>query len=280
MKTTLLVMAAGMGSRFGGLKQMEPVGPNGAGILDYSCYDAKRAGFEKVVFVIRPDIAHDFKARIGNRIAQTMEVAYAFQTLDRLPPGFSVPDGRTKPWGTAHAVLCAKEHIHTPFAVINSDDYYGIEAYGLLHQHLTKEHNPCMVAFALKNTLTENGTVSRGICETKDGYLTKVTEHTALDKNSPFAPDTLVSMNMWGLYPAIFDRLEAGFFQFLKDGGDPLKKEYFLPDVMDQMIQTGDAKISVLKTPDRWYGMTYRADLEQVKQALAKLRKDGFYHNL
>ena len=280
MDTTLLVMAAGMGSRFGGLKQITPIGRNDASILDYSVYDAKKAGFSKVVFIIKKEIEKDFRETVGKRVENKIDVSYVYQELDKLPAGFSVPAGRKKPWGTGHAVLCAREAVKTPFAVINADDFYGQSSYALLHEHLVTEKEICMVGFRLGNTLTENGTVSRGVCQIQDGYLQDVTEHTALDKNSGIPLDTVVSMNMWGFLPVIFDALEEGFVDFLNHLENPEKGEFFLPAVVDGMIKTNGEKVKVLSTEERWFGMTYKEDAQAVAQAVQSLEKRGFYDGM
>lgn len=266
---TLVVLAAGMGSRFGGLKQLQPVGKNGEFILDYSISDAVNAGFNKVVYIIKKEHEEDFRNTIGKRTEKIIKTEYAYQDINDLPDGFSVPDGREKPWGTGHALLCAKDKVTSPFAVINADDYYGTNSMKILADALLDGTPACMVGFKLGNTLSENGTVSRGVCEAKDGYLTKVTEHTALDKNSGIPLDTLVSMNMWGLQPSIFDELEKGFVEFLKNLDNPLKGEYFLPGLIDSMISRGMIEVKMLTTDEKWYGMTYKEELDLVKQALA-----------
>lgn len=284
-KTTLVVMAAGMGSRFGGLKQMEPVGPGGEALLDYSAYDARRAGFDKVVFIIKKDIEHDFRSLVGSRIEKHMDVQYVFQTTDNLPAG------RTKPWGTGHAVLCCRDAVKTPFAVINADDYYGRHAYGNLHAHLVQAEgfDYAMVGFELGKTLTENGTVARGVCEVSDGLLQSITERTKIkdfayteDDGATWIAlpeDTVVSMNLWGFTPTIFDVLEEGFAAFRKEG-DPMKGEYFLPSAVDGLLRAGRATVRVLPNPDRWYGMTYREDLETVRAAIKKMTEDGLYDGI
>ena len=266
---TLVVLAAGMGSRFGGLKQLEPVGENGEFILDYSVSDAVNAGFNKVVYIIKKEHEEDFRNTIGKRTEKIIKTEYAYQDINDLPEGFSVPEGREKPWGTGHALLCARDKVTTPFAVINADDYYGTNSMKILADALIEGVPACMVGFKLGNTLSENGTVSRGVCEEKDGYLTKVTEHTALDKNSGIPLDTLVSMNMWGLQPDIFAELENGFVDFLKNLDNPLKGEYFLPGLIDSMISRGMIEVKMLSTDEKWYGMTYKEELQLVKQALA-----------
>ncbi len=279
-KTTLVIMAAGMGSRFGGLKQITPLGPKGEIILDFSVFDAKKAGFSKAVFIIKKEIEKDFREAAGKRIEKLIDVDYAFQELDKLPGGFSVPEGRTKPWGTGHAVLCAKDKIDTSFAVINADDFYGVTSFQKIHNHLSCGGGTCMVGFRLGNTLTENGTVSRGVCEVCDGSLLSVTEHTALDKNSGIPLDTTVSMNMWGFKKDIFSHLESGFNHFLKEKGNELKSEFFLPFVVDDMIKSGKDKVSVLETDERWYGVTYKEDADLVKAAVRKMIEEGQYNGL
>lgn len=289
-KITLAVMAAGMGSRFGGLKQIEPVGPNGEIIIDFSVYDAKQAGFDKVVFIIKKEIEKDFREVMGKRIEKMIDVDYAFQELDKLPAGYAVPDGRTKPWGTGHAILCAKDLIDTPFAVINADDYYGPYAYQVMAEHL-KSGSPdySMVGFLLENTLTENGTVARGVCEAENGYLKNITERTKI-KDSKYTEDgenwiklpenTIVSMNLWGFDTSIFTYLNQGFDDFCKNRLTEEKSEFFLPSVVDGLIQSGEKKVRVLSTPEKWYGVTYREDKEMVKEAMAKLVAEGKYQGI
>ncbi|MBQ4543167.1 MAG: nucleotidyltransferase [Clostridia bacterium] len=290
-KTTLAVLAAGMGSRFGGLKQIEPLGPNGQVIIDYSVYDAVEAGFNKAVLIIKKEIEHDFREVIGKRIEKMIDVDYAFQELDKVPSWFTVPEERTKPWGTGHAILCAKDVIDTPFAVINSDDYYGKEAYGLLHDFLVKGTDEfCMAGFQLKNTLTDNGTVSRGVCEVgADGKLSSIVERTKIKdckytedgENWVDLPDdTLVSMNMWGYTTKVFDFLEDGFDKFLKENGTIPKSEYFLPLMVDDVIKTGKTSVSVLPTNSRWYGVTYKEDKDSVVKAFKELTDKGMYKGL
>lgn len=279
-KTTLVIMAAGMGSRFGGLKQITPLGPNGEIILDFSIFDAKKAGFSKAVFIIKKEIEKDFREAAGKRIEKLIDVDYAFQELDKLPIGFSVPEGRTKPWGTGHAVLCAKDKIDTSFAVINADDFYGQTSFQKIHNHLALGGGTCMVGYKLGNTLTENGTVSRGVCDVRNGKLISVTEHTALDKNSGIPLDTTVSMNMWGFKKDIFDELESGFETFLKAHGNEQKSEFFLPFVVDDMIKAGRTDVSVLETDERWYGVTYKEDADSVKAAVRKKIEEGLYNGL
>ena len=283
-KTTLVALAAGMGSRFGGLKQMEPVSENGSVLLDFSVFDAEKAGFDKVVFIIKEEMYEDFKKIVGSRI-KNIEVDYVFQELD------SLPDGRTKPWGTGHAILCCKDKVKEPFAVINADDYYGINAYKEIHDYLTtaKGKEFSMVAFDLKNTLTENGTVARGVCEIENGYLKSITERTKIKdfkytENGedwfPLAEDTLVSMNLWGFTPKIFNILEEKFEDFRKNLKDPMKDEFFLPFAVDESIKSGDASVKVFNCKDKWYGMTYRDDIYDVKDAMKKMIEEGYYDGL
>ena len=289
--TTLLVLAAGMGSRFGGLKQIEPLGPDGQILLDYSVFDAKRAGFDKTVFIIKKEIEHDFREVIGKRIEKITDVDYAFQELDKVPDWFEIPKERSKPWGTSHAVLCAEGVVKTPFAVINADDYYGPGAYKDLHKHLTSGSNDyCMSGFVLKNTLTENGTVSRGVCEVNDNNeLISIVERTKINNKRQFTEDgenwvqlpddTLVSMNMWGFPLTVFDALRSGFEEFLKEKGTVEKSEYFLPLTVDAEIKAGK-KVKVFPTSDRWYGVTYKEDKPSVMEALKKLTEQGLYEGL
>lgn len=296
-KPTLVIMAAGMGSRFGGLKQLTPVGPAGELIIDYSIHDALKAGFGKIVFVIKHAIEEDFKEHIGNRIAAIAPVEYVFQELDRLPAGFSVPAGREKPWGTGHAVLCCEGVVDGAFAVINADDYYGREGFRLLAEFLKKpqegdKKHLAMAGYLLKNTLTENGYVSRGVCEIDDnGYLVSLTERTHIElvngkpmfteddgkTYTSLSEDTVVSMNCWA-FPAgslsVFGEL---FAQFLRERGSEMKSEFYLPSVVNYMLETGAADATVLTTPDKWYGMTYSADLPSVRAALADMTKRGIY---
>ncbi|MBQ2718747.1 MAG: NTP transferase domain-containing protein [Clostridia bacterium] len=276
-KTSLVIMAAGMGSRFGGLKQMAPLGPSGQVIIDYSVYDAVRAGFDKVVLIIKKENEADFREVAGKRIERLCDVSYVFQDPTDLPAGFSLPEGRLKPWGTGHAVLSARREIDTPFAVINADDYYGAESYRLIHECLVSDAPECMVGFELGKTLTESGTVSRGVCTIRDGYLESVVEHTALDKNSGLPLDTVVSMNLWGFSPAIMETLERGFAEFLTAMPDPMKSEFYLPAVVDREIRERGARYRVLRTPERWYGVTYREDAEGVRRAIAEMTAAGKY---
>ena len=275
---TLLVMAAGMGSRFGGLKQIEPVGPHGEVILEFSVYDALEAGFDKAVFVIKKAIEHDFREIIGKRIEKMIDVEYAFQELEDIPAPFTVPADRVKPWGTGQAVLAAKKLINSPFAVINADDFYGKGGYKELKKHFETSTETCMVGYKLQNTVSENGTVARGICEVENGYLTGVTEHLAIPADNDFPADTIASMNMFGFMPKLFDELETGFVKFLEEQGKELKSEYLLPRIVDKMIKVDGEKVKVLTTDDKWYGVTYKEDKEGVVNAIADLCAKGLYN--
>ncbi len=284
-KTTLVALAAGMGSRFGGLKQMEPVSEKGSVLLEFSAYDAAASGFDKVVFVIKEAMYEDFKKIVGDKI-KGIEVDYVFQEMD------SLPAGRTKPWGTAHAILCCKDKVKEPFAVINADDYYGKNAYSELHDYLVEAQglDLAMVAFDLKNTLTENGTVARGVCEVENGYLKTITERTKISSDFKYTEDgenwidldrdASVSMNLWGFTTDIFDIIEKQFEEFKKNMKDPLKDEFFLPLVVDYCIKSGEGSVKVFNCKDKWYGMTYREDIASVKEALANMIKEGHYNGL
>lgn len=284
---TLVVMAAGMGSRFGGLKQIEPVGPGGQAIIDFSVYDAKQAGFNKVVFIIKHEIEKDFKEIVGSRIEKMIDVEYAFQELDMLPDGFTCPEDRKKPWGTAHAIYCARDKVNTPFAVINADDYYGKSAYEKMYNHLKEQKGDfCMVGFRLQNTLTENGTVSRGICVVENGHLKSVTERTKIldckytedDENwVELPPDCVVSMNMWGFTPDVFNYIENDLKEFFAEKINVPKVEYYLPTVVSNVIERGQKDVSVLVAEDRWYGVTYKEDKEGVVTALSEKIRNGEY---
>ncbi len=266
-KSTLVIMAAGMGSRFGGLKQLEPVGENGEVILDYSVFDAKRAGFDKVVFIIKKCIEKDFKEFAGDRIARNIEVEYVFQ---------ETPEHRKKPYGTGDAILCAEKAVDTPFAVINADDFYGKDSFVKLKEGLDNYPDYCMVGYKLANTLSENGSVSRGVCDIKDGYLVDVEEHTALTKDSGLDPETIVSMNMWGLRPDIFPELRRQFKAFLATA-DISKDEFYIPKVIAQTVKNGTHKVKVYNTLSKWYGMTYREDKQEVTDAIRKMTEMGIY---
>lgn len=276
-KTTLVVMAAGMGSRFGGLKQMAPLGPSGQVIMDYSVYDAVRAGFDRAVLIVKRENEADFREVVGRRIERMLDVAYVYQEPTDLPAGYTLPAGRVKPWGTGHAVLAARGEVTTPFAVINADDYYGAESYRLMHECLVSDSPYAMVGFELGKTLTEIGTVSRGVCTVEGGYLRGVVEHTALDASCGLPMDTIVSMNLWGFGTEIFSALEEGFCSFLAGMPDPLKSEYYLPAVVDREIRERGARYRVMKTPERWYGVTYREDADAVREAFARMTAEGKY---
>ncbi|MBE6787491.1 MAG: nucleotidyltransferase [Ruminococcaceae bacterium] len=289
---TLVVMAAGMGSRFGGLKQIEPVGRNGEAILDFSVYDAIEAGFTKVVFVIKHAIEKDFKEFVGKRIENKIKVEYVFQEIDILPEGFTCPANREKPWGTAHAILCCKDVVKEPFAVINADDFYGKSAFLKIADYLQNEKaNYCMVGFRLVNTLTENGHVSRGVCEIDNhSCLTKVTERTKIincnyteDDGKTWealSPDTVVSMNLWGFMPDIFGYIESGFKEFLNQKINVPKSEYYLPSVVSSLIEKGEKQVKVLVAEDKWYGVTYKEDKESVVNAIGAMIDAGLYNNI
>lgn len=293
MKTTLLIMAAGLGSRYGGNKQIDHIGPHGEILLEYSIYDAMAAGFDKVVFVIKRSMADTFRELIGDKIAKKVEVAYAYQEYDSLPDGFVPPEGRTKPYGTVHAVLVAKDLIHEPFAVINADDYYGKEAFVQLHSFL-QGYTPAepgklsMAGFVLKNTLSDNGAVTRGICQMNDQhYLTGVLETSGIEKTAEGAAaggktidvESLVSMNMWGLTPEFVNLLDAGFVEFFEKAApaNPLKAEYLLPIYIDELLHADKVSVKVLPTHDKWFGVTYAEDKQIVIDSFAKLVADGVY---
>ena len=275
--STLVVMAAGMGSRYGGVKQIAPIGPNGEIIIDLSVHDAVKSGFDKAVFIIKKEIEKDFREVCGKRIEKIIDAEYVFQDYSSLPEWFNVPDGRTKPYGTVHAVLCSKKAVNTPFVVINSDDYYGTNTFGIINSYLSQNNAMCMAGFKLGNTITENGTVSRGVCQVEDGYLKDIIEYKEIDKNSGISLDTSVSMNMWGFTPDVFDNMENAFYHFLKNIEDPMKGEYILTDIIEKMIVENNAKIKVLETPDKWYGVTYKEDTPMVRQALTALIEQGLY---
>ena len=271
MDITLAVMAAGMGSRFDGLKQITPVGPNGEVLLDYSVYDAVRAGYSKIVFIIKHEIEKDFREVVGKRIEKLIDVEYAFQSIDDIPvkkPEFSQ---RQKPWGTGQAILSAKNVIDTPFVVINADDFYGRESFEVVGDYLKKHGKYCMAGYKLFETLTDNGTVTRGVCSVEDGYLKGITECYDIGKGTALPADTIVSMNMWGLETEIFDILEDGFENFLVNNQDILKGEYLIPSVMNELIQNGK-KVKVLNTDAKWLGVTYKEDLPGVKSKLEELK--------
>ncbi len=295
---TLIVMAAGMGSRYGGLKQLDPVGPNGEIILDYSVHDAIKAGFDKVVFVIRRDMEDAFRQRIGRAMESRVDVAYAVQEITNIPTGFRVPDGRAKPWGTGHAVLSAKSVVTTPCAAVNADDYYGATAFRAVADHLKQAqdrdgiYDYCMAGYILRNTLSENGYVARGICEmTTDGLLAGIHERTHIERFDcdirytengtdwiGLSPESVVSLNMWGFTVSIFSELEAGFAGFLRGhAGDLTKAEYFLPSVVGELITEGKARVKVLPTSEKWFGVTYREDRPVIQAAIRDMIARGLY---
>ena len=301
VKPTLVVMAAGMGSRFGGLKQVTPVGPDGEKLLDYAVYDAKQAGFGKVVFIIKKAIEQEFKETIGNHLEAVIPVEYVYQELDRLPEGFEVPEGRTKPWGTGHAIMCCEGVVDTPFAVINADDYYGAECFKLIADFFAKEKDNdkqhlTMVGYELKNTLTENGSVSRGVCVADENdLLTSITERTRIEWHEgvpaftedggetweTLSEDTVVSMNCWGFPASALGEFKALFTQFLTElassDKDVTKAEFYLPFAVDSMMKAGVADATVMTTTDKWYGMTYKEDHQTVIDALKRMTEEGKY---
>lgn len=294
-KPTLVIMAAGLGSRFGGCKQITPVDDQGHVIIDYSIYDALRAGFERIVCVVKPEMEADFRAAIGDRIARAADLRYAYQTLDRLPEGFAVPAGREKPWGTAHAVRACRNVIDGPFAVINADDFYGAGAFRALYDFLAEpmaESENAMVGYRMRNTVTENGYVARGVCETANGFLTSITERTHIEKRGDHAAyttdgetfidlpgDTLVSMNFWGFRKRMMRAFDERFEDFVREilPKNPLKAEYFLPWVADKEMHAGLARVQVLPCEETWYGVTYREDLPRVQAAVADMKAKGVY---
>ena len=288
-KTALVIMAAGVGSRFGnGIKQLAPVGPNGEIIMDYSIRDALEAGFNKIVFIIRKDLEEEFKSTIGARVEKIAEVAYAYQEMEKLPEGFVKPADRTKPWGTGHAVICAREFLTEPFAVINADDYYGKEGFKAVHEYLVNGGKSCMAGFVLKNTLSDNGGVTRGICKMdENGNLTEVVETKNIVKTADGAEadgvvvdvNSLVSMNMWGLTPDFLDVLENGFKEFFEKEvpSNPQKAEYLIPIFIGELLEQGKMSVKVLKTNDTWYGMTYHEDVAAVKDSFKKMLEKGVY---
>lgn len=295
MKPVLVIMAAGLGSRYGGLKQIDRIGPNGEIILELSVYDAVKAGFEKVVFIIRKDIEDDFKELIGDKLSKVVKVEYVFQEGTNIPEGFTVPDGRTKPWGTGQAILCAKNVVNEPFVVINADDYYGSESFSLMYDFLSSNDDPyrySMVGYKLCNTLSEHGHVARGVCAVENNYLTEVIERTKIIKKGEKAfyseddeiwteldYNSIVSMNMWGFTPTIFERIEKGFKKFLSNEvpKNPLKSEYYIPTIVSEAINDNVAKVRVMKSHDKWYGVTYKEDKQLVRDAIQKLIEQGVY---
>jgi NDP-sugar pyrophosphorylase family protein len=294
-KPILVIMAAGLGSRYGGLKQIDPVDGEGQIIIDYSIFDAVRAGFGKVVCVIKPEMEAEFREVIGDRISPYVDLRYAYQRLNDLPAGFGVPEGRVKPWGTAHAVRSARSQIDAPFAVINADDFYGATAYAQLAGFLSQPHaenEHVMVGYAIQNTLTEYGHVARGVCRVENGRLTEIVERTHIEarpggaaytedgEHFTFLPDgTVVSMNLWGFQPGMLDAIEENFAGFLQKNLtlDPLKCEYFLPLIPNLLVHEGKATVTVLPTHEKWYGVTYREDMPRVRAAIDAMKRDGCY---
>jgi len=299
-KPVLVVMAAGMGSRYGGLKQIDPVDENGNIIIHYSLYDAYRAGFRKAVFVIRPELEETFKEVIGPKVPEKMEIEYVYQVMTDLPEGYSVPEGRTKPWGTAHAALAARNVVDGPFAIINSDDFYGADAFKTVYDYLSEtEDTPgcyeyALVGYLLENTVTENGSVARGVCTSNaDGYLADIVERTKIVKGeemprfteddgatwTDLPGDTIVSMNLWGFTRSYLDEAEARFPKFLDEAmkTNPMKGEYYLPGVVSQLLTEEKARVRVLSSKDKWYGVTYQEDKPVVVEALTRMRQEGLY---
>jgi len=292
MNPTLVIMAAGMGSRYGGLKQMDPVGPSGETLLEYSIYDAIQAGFAKVVFVIRRDFEAEFRQQIGNRFSGKIEVHYAFQSINDLPKGFTVPEGRTKPWGTGQAVLACKGLVNEPFCVQNADDFYGAEAYRVMAAALSglNDGESCMVGYRLEKTLSPHGAVSRGICESRGGYLTRITERLRIEVNDAgviqftennsatnMNGDEICSMNFWGFTPSFFDTLEHKFIEFLRTKGDELTSEWYIPDIITGMMESGKIRVKILNCSSSWFGITYPEDRPGVAAALQSMHDSGQY---
>ena len=293
MKPTLFVLAAGMGSRYGGLKQLDGLGPHGETIMDYSIYDAIRSGFGKVVFVIRHDFEADFRSKILSKYENHIPTEVVFQSINDLPEGYTCPEGRTKPWGTNHALLMGRNVINEPFAIINADDFYGQDSFRVMAEQLSKatgENEYCMVGFRIGNTMSKCGTVARGICETKDGYLTSVVERTAIgykgeaicftDENGveqTLAPETPVSMNLWGFTPDYFKYSEEYFKRFLDANKDSLKAEFYVPLLINELVTSGKARVKVLDTTSKWFGVTYAADRPAVVEKFAELHASGEY---
>lgn len=293
----LVILAAGMGSRYGGLKQMDSMDPYGNVIIDYSMYDAKRAGFNRVIFIIKKENEEIFKKLIGDRACEHFEVQYAFQSLDDIPKGIEVPEGREKPWGTSHALYACRDIIDAPFAVINADDYYGIDAFEKLYKYLKtyddpKSHSYSMMGYILKNTVTEHGSVARGVCESKNGKLVEIIERTHIEKVSedsiimeeegeriPLDPESVVSMNMWGFTESIIEEIGEHFEDFLKENlpKNPLKCEYFIPTIIETLLKENKCEVEVLTSKDRWFGVTYKEDKPAVEKAFADMKKNNLY---
>lgn len=296
MKTSLVVLAAGMGSRYGGLKQIDKIGPNGEIILELSIYDAIKAGFDEVVFIIKHSIEKEFKEAIGNKISEQITVKYVYQDLEKIPEGCTIPEGREKPWGTGHALLCCEEILDNPFCVINSDDYYGQEAFHKIHEFLVNNNDDndyAMVAYKLANTMSENGSVARGVCEAQNSKLQSVTEYTCIEKHgdkieysldggntwSEVDENSLVSLNFWGFKPSFIKKMKNDFVEFFKEEVpvNTLKAEFFIPKEVDKMIKSKEVQVEVLESDDRWYGVTYQEDKPKVKEGIQKLIEAGKY---
>ncbi|MGI6727109.1 MAG: sugar phosphate nucleotidyltransferase [Anaerovoracaceae bacterium] len=299
----LVIMAAGIGSRFGGLKQLAPVGKNGEPIIEFSLYDAIEAGFEKVIFIIKKDIDREFRELIGDKVKDRIDVEYVYQTLDQLPSGYSIPEGRIKPWGTGHAVLCAKHLIDGPFAVINADDYYGKDAFRVMYNFLLNQQDNndrdyyhfSMVGYLIENTLTEHGHVSRGVCKTSNGFLDSVNECLRIEKHGDriehtkdngatwesIDAGTIVSMNLWGFTKGFLKELENRFPVFLDKAlqSNPIKGEYLLPHIVNDLLTENKVSVEVLHSKDKWYGVTYKDDLVKVASSIQELQNRGFYPN-
>lgn len=300
IKPSLVIMAAGIGSRFGGLKQLAPVGMSGEPILKFSLFDAIEAGFEKVVFIIKNDIKEDFISLVDDTLKGRIEVEYIYQELNMLPEGYKMPQNRAKPWGTGHAILCAKNVLDGPFAVINADDYYGKDAFNVMYNHLIDQEDDdiyrfSMVGYLIENTLTDNGYVTRGVCSTKNGYLHSIDERHRIEKHgniieytddegktwTTIEPGTIVSMNLWGFTGSFLDELEKNFPNFLDTAlvKNPEKAEYLLPEIVNKLLNEGSASVKVLKSKDKWYGVTYKEDLPLVQNAIQKIQGRGLYPN-
>lgn len=277
-KTDLVVLAAGMGSRFGGCKQMASFGPHGETIIDYALYDARLAGFDRAVIIIKHAIEHDFRETVGKRIEKIMDVTYAFQEFDKVPAPYRVATDRVKPLGTGQAILCAKDDIRHPFCVINSDDFYGRESFFLIHDYLVREGKNCMAGYLLGNTLSDMGGVNRGICRVgEDGRLLEIVETMNITRESGIPDDTVVSMNMWGLMPDLLPLLEEDFRDFMAHMTNPLKDEHYLPTFIDKMIHEGKTDVTVLRSGAKWHGVTYKEDTEALRRAIAAMYADGTY---
>jgi len=298
MKPTLLVLAAGMGSRYGGLKQMDPMGPNGESVLDYSVYDAIRAGFQRVVFIIRRDFADSFKANIGNKFADKIEIEYCYQDLNDLPEGYSLPEGRVKPWGTTHAILAARDLIDSHFAVINADDFYGKDSFQQIISYFHESENPssdkenyCMVGYKLSNTLSDHGDVNRGVCQGDSGFLNNIEEHTEIlvendgvcrgnnldGDRVEVSPSALVSMNFWGFPASLMPHLQSHFEAFLAERGTEMKSECYIPTVVDDLIKADQAQCYILETSSSWFGVTYPQDKDACVASIKELVDAGEY---